>query len=105
MTYRWCRASEEHKSAHICSSLVAQCTGSINQRTHAVRLDGRADERCAPCCTGGSGLLRLEELFLRVGGLGLTVCLAEEWSEDGERRGVAEDCAEGNSGGLNRWEV
>jgi len=33
------------------------------------------------------------------------VGVAENGTEDGEGGGVVEDCAEGNSGGLDWWEV
>lgn len=94
ISYRWSRASKEDQSTHVRSALIAQRAGGIKQSADAVGLDGRADKRCTPCCAGGGGLLRFEELFLGVGGLGLAVGLAEEWAEDGEGGGVVEDGAE-----------
>lgn len=104
-THRWSGAGEEDQATEVCGALVAERAGGIDQRTHTVRLDGGADERCAPCGGSGGGFLRLEELFLGVGGLGLAVGLAEERAEDGKGRGVVEDGAERDGGRLHRWEV
>ncbi len=104
-THRWSRAGEEDQATEVCSALVAERAGGVDERTHTVRLDGGADEGCAPCGGSGGSLLRLEELFLGVGGLGLTVGLAEERAEDGEGCRVVEDGAERNGGWLDRGEV
>lgn len=105
MTYRWCGAGEEDQATKVCCTLVAKGAGGIDERTHTVRLDGRADERSAPCGGGRCSLLRLEELLLRVGGLGLAVCLSEDWAEDGERGRVIEDGAERDGRRLDRGQV
>ena len=103
--HRRSRAGEEDQATHVCRALVAQRARGIEQRTHAVRLDGGADEASAPCRRGGGSLLRLEELLLGVGGLGLAIGLAEDGAEDRERGGVREDSADGDGGGLDGREV
>jgi hypothetical protein len=104
-TYRWCRAGEEDQATEVCGALVAECAGGVDERTHTVGLDGRADEGSAPCGGGGGSLLGLEELFLGVGGLGLAVGLAEERAKDGEGCGMVEDGAERDGGRLDRGKV
>jgi hypothetical protein len=37
--------------------------------------------------------------------LGAVVGVAEDWSEDSEGGGVVEDCAKGDGGWLDWWEV
>jgi hypothetical protein len=94
LSYRWSRAGEEDQATQVCGALVAEGAGGIDERTHTVRLDGGASEGGTPCSGGRCSLLRLEELLLRVGGLGLAVSLAEDGAKDGEGGGVVEDGAE-----------
>ena len=105
ISHRRSRRSKEDQATEVRGALVAERAGGIDERTHAVRLDGGADEGSAPCGAGGGGLLGLEELLLGVGGLGLAVCVAEERAEDGEGCGVVEDGADGDGRGLDGREV
>lgn len=104
-THTWRRASEEDQAAQVRCALVAERAGRVDQSSHAVRLYGAADEGRAPGRSGAGGLLGLEELFLRIRGLGALVGIAEDGAQDGEGGGVVEDCAEGDSGGLHGREV
>ena len=93
-TYRWSRAGKEDQAAEVRGALVAQRASGIDERTNTISLDSRSDERCTPRDARRGGLLRLEEFFLGVGGLGLAVGLAENGAQDGEGGGVVEDGAE-----------
>lgn len=92
-TYSGSRRSKEDQCPEVGRPLVAQSASSVDQSTDAISLDGRAGERRAPASSSGGSLAALEELLLRVGGLGLLVGIAEDGAEDGERDGVVVDCA------------
>ena len=104
-TYGWCGAGHEDQATQVGSALVAECAGGVEKRTNTVCLDTGADEGSAPCSGGGGSLLGLEELLLGIGGLGLAVCVAEDWAEDGEGDTVGEDGTERDGGRLNRGKV
>jgi hypothetical protein len=104
-TYRRSRAGEEDQAAEVGGALVGESASGVDEGTNTVRLDGRADEGSSPGGGGRGSLLRLEELLLGVGGLGLTVGVAEDGAEDGEGDGVVVDGAKGDSRGLNGREV
>ncbi len=95
-TYAWCRASHENQTPQVSRSLVAQGTGSVDQGSDTIGLDGTPDQRRAPSGGGTSSLLGLEEFLLGIGGLGAVIGVTEDRGEDGERGGVVEDCAKGN---------
>lgn len=104
-TYRRSRAGEEDQAAEVGGALVGESASGVDEGTNTVRLDSRADEGSTPGGGGRGGLLGLEELLLGVGGLGLTVGVAEDGAENGKGDGVVVDGAEGDRGGLNGREV
>jgi hypothetical protein len=104
-TYGRSRAGEEDQAAEVGGALVGESASGVDEGTNTVRLDGRADKGSAPGGGGRGGLLGLEELLLGVGGLGLTVGVAEDGAENSKGDGVVVDGAEGDSRGLNRREV
>lgn len=104
-TYAWSRGSGKDQGAEISRPLIAESSCSVDEGTDPVRLEGRADERRAPRNGGAGGLLRLEELLLRVGGFGPLVGRAEERRHDGEFGGMVEDGAEGDSRWLDSGEI
>lgn len=105
MTYGRSGAGEEDQGTEVGSTLVGESASGVDERTDTVGLDGRADEGSAPGSGGGGSLLGLEELLLGVGGLGLTVGVAEDGAENGKGDGVVVDRAEGDGGGLNGGKV
>lgn len=104
-TYGRSGAGEEDQGAEVSSALVGKSASGVDEGTDTVRLDGRADEGSTPGRGGGGSLLGLEELLLGVGGLGLTVGVTENGSEDSKGDGVAVDGAKGDRGGLDGREV
>lgn len=104
-TYRGSRAGKEDQAAEVGGALVGESASGVDESTDTVRLDSGANEGSAPSDSGGGGLLGLEELLLGVGGLSLTIGVAEDGAEDGKRDGVVVDGAEGDRGGLNGREV
>lgn len=104
-TYAWCGTGHEDQAAQVGGTLVAEGTGRVNQSTDTIGLDGAADKGATPGGGGRGGLLRLEEFLLGVGGLSAVVGVTEQRAEDGKRGGVVEESAEGDGGGLDRWEV
>lgn len=99
------RAGEEDQRAEVGGALVGESASGVDEGTDTVRLDGRADEGGTPGSGSRSSLLGLEELLLGVGGLGLTVGVAEDGAKHGKGDGVVVDGAEGDRGGLNGREV
>lgn len=104
-TYAGSRGSEEDERTEVSSAFVAESTGSVDQSTDTVGLEGRADKRRSPGEGSTAGLLGSDELLFGVGGLGALVGLAEERGEDGELNAVVESSAEGNGRRLNGGEV
>lgn len=104
-TYAWCGRGHEDQAAQVGGTLVAERTGSVDQGTDTIGLDGAADKGAAPGGGGRGGLLRLEEFLLGVGGLSAVVGVTEQRAENGERGGVVEESAEGDGRGLDGWEV
>lgn len=105
ITHARSTASEEDQTPQVSGPLVAQRTRRVDQSPDSIGLDGAADERAAPGGCGGGGLLGLEEFFFGIGLLGAVVGVSEDGGEDCERGGVGEDCAEGDGGGLDGWEI
>lgn len=104
-TYARSRASKENQRSEVGSPLVCQGTGSINKSSNTVGLEGASDDRAAPGSDSAAGLLGLEEFFLCVGCLRTVVGVTKDGGKDAERGSVSEDCAKGDSRGLNRREV
>jgi hypothetical protein len=104
-TYCRSRAGKEDQGAEVSSALVAEGASGVDESTNTVCLDTGADEGSSPGGCGRGGLLGLEELLLGVGGLCLTVGVAEDWAEDGERDGVVVDGAERDGRWLNWGKV
>jgi hypothetical protein len=98
-SYRWCRGSKEDQRAEVSSALVGQSASGIDQSTNTVCLDGRAGDGGTPSGGGRGSLLGLDELLLRVGGLGAVVGITEDWAEDGKGSGVVENRAKSDG----RW--
>lgn len=105
ITYAWSRASEEDQCSEISSTLIAQGTGSINQSSNTVSLNGTANERATPSSGSTGSLLRLDEFLLGVGGLGAVVGVTEDWGQNTQGGSVGEKCSQGNGRGLNGGEV
>lgn len=84
---------------------MAQRARGIEQRTHAVTLQGRAHKGRAPGEGRAAGLARADELLFGVGRLGTVVGLAEDGREDDEVDAVVEEGAEGDGGGLDGGEI
>ena len=107
MGLTYCRsvAGHEDKSTEVGGALVAQSAGGIDERTHAVGLETRPEERSTPSNGGTGGLLGAEELLLGVSLLGALVGLTEERREDCELGGVVEDGAEGDGRRLDGGEI
>lgn len=84
---------------------MAQRARGIEQRTHAVALQGRAHKGRAPGESRAAGLARADKLLLGVGGLCAVVRLAEDGREDDEVDAVVEEGAEGDGRGLDGREV
>lgn len=104
-TYRWCSASHEDYATKIGSTLVRESSGSVDQSTDTIRLNGRADNGRAPNRGGRSGFPRLDELFTRVRPHGSVVGVTEERGHDGQRGGMSEDGAERDGRRLDRREI
>lgn len=104
-TDAWCGASEENQASKVSSSFVAQNTGSVDQSTNAVRLNGAADDGRSISGSGSGGLLRLEELLLRVRSLSTMISFTKEGSEYGERCCVIEDRAESDGRGFDGRQI
>lgn len=104
-TYTWCGRGHEDQAAQVGGTLVAERTGSVDQSTNTIRLDGAADDGATPGGGGRGGLLRLEEFLLGVGSLSAVVGVTEQRAENGERGGVVEKSAEGDGRGLDGWEI
>lgn len=104
-TYTWSGSSKEDECPEVCSTLVAQGTGGINQGCNTVGLDGATSERASPSCGSTCGLLGLEEFFLGVGSLGAVVCITKDWGQNSQGGSVGKDGAQGDSGGLDRGEI
>ena len=105
MTYRGSSGSEEDQGAEVSSSLVGKGAGSIDESANTVRLDSGANDGAAPRGSGGSSLLGVEVLLLRVGLLCATVGITENWAKNGKGNSVVEGCAESNGRRLNGREV
>ena len=105
ITYGRGSTSEEDKGAQVRSALVWEGTGSIDQSTNTIWLDGRAEQRASPWGSSSGSFLRLEELLARVGALGAAVSIAEDGTEDSKGDSVVEGRAEGNGRGLDRGKV
>ena len=105
MTYCRSVAGHEDEGTEVGGALVAEGAGGIDERTHAIGLETRPDERSAPSNGGTGGLLGAEELLLGVSVLGALVGLAEERRENRELSGVVEDGAEGDGRGLDGGEI
>jgi hypothetical protein len=105
MTYRWCGGSHEDQWAEVSSALVGEGTGSVDQSTNTVCLDGRADNGATPGGSGGCGLLAVEVLLLGVGLLRAAVGITEDGAEDGEGDSVVEGRAKSNGRGLDGRKV
>lgn len=105
MTYRWSRRGSEDQSTEVCSALVGESASGLEQSSNTVGLEGRAGEGSSPGSASRGGLLGLEELLRRVGGLGLAVGFAEDRAEDGEGGDVVKDSAERDGRWLDWWEV
>lgn len=104
-TYARSRASEEYQSTHIRCTLVAQNTRGHKQSTDTICLERATSEGRSPGCGSAGSLLRLGKLFLRVGGLGALVGIAEDGTKDGEGDKVGVGGAEGDGRGLDGWEI
>lgn len=81
-TYARARRCEEDQSTKISSTLVAECTSSVNQSSDTVCLDSGADESRAVAGSSSGGFSRLEELLLAIGGLGSVVGVTEDGGKD-----------------------
>jgi len=104
-TYRWRSRSEEDQRAEVGSALVCEGTGSVNESTDTVGLNGRADDGAPPRCSSSGSLLAVEVLLLRIGLLCAAVRVAKYRAEDSEGDSVVEGRAEGNGRGLDRGKV
>jgi hypothetical protein len=105
MTYGRSGGSEEDQRAEVGGALVGEGTGSVDQSTNTVCLDGRADDGASPGGGSSCGLLAVEVLLLGVCLLRAAVGVTEDGAEDGERDGVVEGRAESDGRGLDGWEV
>ena len=105
VTYTWCRAGHEDQATEISGSLVAQGTCCVDEGSDTIRLNGAANNGSTPGSGGTSSLLALEKLFLGICSLSTVVGVTEHRSKYGERCGVVEDGAHGNSRGLDGWEI
>ena len=104
-TYCGSVAGHEDESTEVGGALVAQGAGGIDERTNAIGLETRPEERSTPSDGGTGGLLGAEELLLGVSLLGALVGLTEERREDRELGGVVEDGAEGDGRGLDGGKI
>lgn len=105
MTYRRTVRCHEDETSQVGGALVAQSTGGIDESGNAVGLNGRADDGRAPGRGRGGRLLGLEKLLLAVSCLGAVVGVAEQGGQDGGRRDLVEDDAQGDRRRLDGWEV
>ena len=105
MTHRRSSGGHEDEGTKVGSALVAQGASGVDQSTDTIGLDGGTDERASPGRGSAGSLLRLEELLLGVGGLGLSVGVTEDGAEDCEGDGVVEEGAKGDSRRLDGREV
>jgi hypothetical protein len=105
MTYTRSSSGSKNQTTEVSGTLVAQGSGSIDESTDTVALQGRADKGGAPGGDGVGGLLGLDELLLGVGELGTVIGRAEEGAQDGELDAVVEEGAQRDGGGLNGGEV
>ena len=104
-TYRGSSGGEEDQRTEVSGALVGEGTGSVDESTNTVGLDGGANEGRSPRGGSSGGLLGVEELLLGVGSLGATVGITEDGAEDSQGDGVVEGSAEGDSRRLNGREV
>lgn len=44
VTYSWGRGGQEDEAAEVCGTLVAEGSGSVDQGTNTVTLEGRSNE-------------------------------------------------------------
>ena len=104
-TYAGSRASREDQGTEIAGTGISQGASSVHESADAIGLDGGAHEGRAPGGGSTGSLLGLEEFLLGVGGLGAVVGLTEDGGKDGERGGVVEDGADGDSRWLDGREI
>jgi len=64
MTYCRSRAGKEDQRAEICSALIAERSGGIDEGGNTVGLDSGANNRGSPCSGSRGGFLGFEELLL-----------------------------------------
>jgi hypothetical protein len=91
--YRWSSRGEEDQRSEVSSTLVAECSGSVDQSTDTIGLDGGTDKGAAPGRGSGSSFLGLYKLLSAVGLLRAAVGLAEERGHDCEGGSMVEDGA------------
>jgi hypothetical protein len=105
LAYAGSCAGHEDQASKVRSALVAESASGIDERGNAISLKSGSCKRRAPAGGGGGSLLRLEEFFVGVCGLGAVVGITEEGSQDGEGGSVGEHGTKSDSRWLDRWKI
>jgi hypothetical protein len=104
-TYTRGGTGKKDQASEVGSTLVTEGACCVDQGGNSIGLHSASNQRATPGRRSAGGLLRLDEVLLRVRGLSAVVCVSEDWGEDSQRSSVGEGGAGRDGRGLNRREI